>query len=72
MLVASGFGDFLVREGQLAGGAGALGGSIGLVVGAIARDLGADVNQWELAARGAALGALFGIVWGLSERVPWS
>lgn len=69
--ISTSFGDFLIREGELAGGAGAVGGSVGLIVGAIAKDLGADVSQWELAARGAALGALFGIVFGLSEHVPW-
>jgi hypothetical protein len=69
--MSSAFGDFLVHEGELAGGAAALGGSLALVVGAIAKDLGIDVDHWDLAVRGATLGALFGIVWGLAERVQW-
>ncbi len=58
---STGFGDFLVRAGAVTSGTIAIGGSVGLVVGAIAKDLGAEVDHWELATRGVAYGALFGV-----------
>jgi hypothetical protein len=69
---ATQFGDFLIRAGALATGAGALGASTALVLGAFARDLGRETDHWELASRGAALGALFGVVYALAELIPWS
>ncbi len=71
MAASTSFGKFLVGEGELAGGAGALGGSIALIIGAIAKDLGRDIDHWAFATKGAALGALFGVTWGLAERLPW-
>ena len=48
VLLAAAASDFLIREGEIAGGAAALGGSIGLVLGTFAKDLGANIDPWQL------------------------
>ena len=68
LLAATELGDFFIRAGAIAAGCMAIGGSVALVVGAIARDLGTAVDQWVLATKGASLGALFGTVYALAER----
>jgi hypothetical protein len=67
LVATTSFGDFLIRTGAIAGGSIAIGGSIGLVVGAITRDLGVELNQWDLGQKGAALGGLFGVVFGVLD-----
>lgn len=64
-----GLGGFLIRAGAIASGAIALGGTVGLIIGAIARDVGLDVDHWALATKGAALGGLFGVVYAIAEKV---
>jgi hypothetical protein len=64
--------SFVIEAGAVAAGTIALATALGLVVGAIAKDLGADVSQWEWAGRGSALGALIGVVWVISNHIPWN
>jgi hypothetical protein len=68
---ASEAGDLLIRIGGICGGSIALGVAIALVLASVAKDLGANVNQWELAERGGSLGALFGIVFAVAEQIGW-
>ena len=65
LVAATDFASYLIRSGELAGGSAAIGGSVGLVIGAIAEDLRVGVDRWKLAEKGAALGVLFGVCFGL-------
>lgn len=69
VLAASQFAEFLMRSGAIAGGAIAWGVALGLIAGALATDLGALVNRWEIAARGGSIGATFGVTFALAEAL---
>jgi hypothetical protein len=63
------FATFLVELGAISAGSIAVGTAVGYAVGAIAKDLGADVDPLDIAQRGAALGAVFGVAYGLLTLV---
>jgi hypothetical protein len=68
-LATSQFAEFLMRSGAIAGGAIAWGVALGLIGAALATDLGAAVNRWEIAARGGSIGAVFGVTFALAESL---
>jgi hypothetical protein len=59
------FAKFLVELGALSAGSIAVGTAVGYVFGAVAKDLGWDLDPIVPSQRGAALGAVFGLTYGL-------